>query len=100
MFGGQRERRQAHPASLGNGVLALLLPQPITRAKSETLLKINQGLPPATQQTLDELIAKRQTQTLTPEEPQELIRLTASIEKVDAEQLQDLLELAALRTSR
>src|SRR6266403_2217847 len=39
----------------------------LTQAESELLLKINQGLPPATQQTLDELIAKRQTQTLTPE---------------------------------
>ena len=69
----------------------------LTQAESELLLKINQGLPPATQQTLDELIAKRQTQTLTPEEHQELIRLTASIEQADAERLQYLLELAALR---
>jgi hypothetical protein len=60
-------------------------------------MKITQGLPPATQQKLDELIAKRQTQTLTPEEHQELIRLTEDIEKSDAKRLQYLLELAALR---
>jgi hypothetical protein len=69
----------------------------LAQAESELLLKINQDLPPATQQKLDELIAKRQTQTLTPEEHQELIRLTKDIEKSDAERLQYLLELAALR---
>ena len=69
----------------------------LAQAESELLLKINQDLPPATQQKLDELIAKRQAQTLTPEEHQELIRLTEDIEKSDAERLQYLLELAALR---
>src|SRR5438093_2089866 len=69
----------------------------LAQAESELLLKINQGLPPATQQKLDELIAKRQMQTLTPEEHQELIRLTEDIEKSDAERLQYLLQLAALR---
>lgn len=69
----------------------------LAQAESKLLLKINQGLPPATQQKLEELIAKRQTQTLTPEEHQELIRLTEDIEKSDAERLRYLLELAALR---
>jgi len=69
----------------------------LAQAESELLLKINQGLPPATQQKLDTLIAKRQAQTLTLEEHQELIRLTDSIEKADAERLQSLLKLAALR---
>lgn len=69
----------------------------LTQAESELLLKIKQGLPPAMQQKLDELIAKRQTQTLTSEEHQELMRLTEHIEKADAERLQHLLKLASLR---
>ena len=81
-------------------LLVLSIPQDTPRlaqAESELLLKINQGLPPATQQKLDALIAKRQMQTLTPEEHQELIQLTEDIEKSDAERLRYLLELAALR---
>jgi hypothetical protein len=81
-------------------LLMLSLPQDtprLSQTESELLLKINQGLPPATQQQLDALIAKRQTQTLTPEEHQELIQLTESIEQADVERLRYLLELAALR---
>jgi hypothetical protein len=81
-------------------LLALSLRQDtphLVQAESELLLKINQGLPPVMQQTLDELIAKRQTQTLTVEEHEELIRLTEHVEKSDAERLQHLLALAALR---
>jgi hypothetical protein len=69
----------------------------LAQAESDLLLKINQGLPPTIQQKLDKLIAKRQTQTLTAEEHEELIRLTEHIEKADAERLQHLLRLAALR---
>jgi hypothetical protein len=69
----------------------------LAQAESELLLKINQGLPPVMQQKLDELIAKRQTQTLTAEEHEELIQLTEHIEKADAERLQHLLKLAMLR---
>ena len=69
----------------------------LAQAESELLLKINQGLPPAMQQKLDELIAKRQTQTLTAEEHEELIQLTEHIEKAAAKRLQHLLQLAALR---
>lgn len=81
-------------------LLVLSLPQDtprLSQTESELLLKINQGLPAATQQHLDALIAKRQTQTLTPEEHQELIQLTEAIEQADVERLRYLLELAALR---
>jgi hypothetical protein len=81
-------------------LLVLSLQQDTSRlaqAESELLLKISQGLPPPTQQRLDELITKRQAQSLTPEEHQELIRLTEQSEKVDAERVQHLLALAALR---
>ena len=65
--------------------------------EAELLLKINEALPPVIQQRLDALIAKRQTQSLTPAEHQELIHLTEQSEQLDANRLQHLLALAALR---
>jgi hypothetical protein len=61
------------------------------------MLKINQGLPPETQQRFDELVAKRQAETLTSNELQELIALTDRIEQSDAERIQCLAQLARLR---
>ena len=69
----------------------------LTQGEAELLLKINEDLPLAVQQRLDELISKRQTQSLTPAEHQELIHLTEQSEKVDADRMQHLLGLAALR---
>lgn len=69
----------------------------LTQGEAELLLKINEDLPPAVQQRLDELISKRQTQSLTPAEHQELLHLTEQSEKVDADRMQPLLALAALR---
>jgi hypothetical protein len=69
----------------------------LTQDEAELFLKINEGLPAAAQQRLDELISKRQTQSLTPAEHQELIHLTEQSEKIDADRLQYLLALAALR---
>jgi acetolactate synthase small subunit len=69
----------------------------LTQDEAELLLKINEGLLSTTQQRLDELIAKRQAQSLTAAEHQELIELTEQSEKIDANRLQHLLALAALR---
>jgi hypothetical protein len=69
----------------------------LTQDEAELLLKINEGLPSTVQQRLDELIAKRQTQSLTAAEHQELIQLTEQSEKIDADRMQHLLALAALR---
>lgn len=69
----------------------------LSHAESELLVKINQGLPSATQQRLDTLIAKRQAHTLTVGEHQELLQMTAQIEQHDAERVQHLIALAALR---
>jgi hypothetical protein len=69
----------------------------LTQGEAELLLKINEDLPLAVQQRLDELISKRQTQLLTPAEHQELIHLTEQSEKGDADRMQHLLVLAALR---
>lgn len=72
---------------------APVLPQ----AESELLLKINQDIPPDIQQRCNELIAKRQDETLTTEEHSELIHLTEQIEKLEAQRLEYLVELARLR---
>ncbi|MCA1628512.1 MAG: STAS/SEC14 domain-containing protein [Acidobacteria bacterium] len=73
---------------------APVLPQ----RESELLLQINQGLPLLTRERLNELIERRRSHTLTEDELRELCQLTDRIEKFDAERLQSLVELAALRT--
>jgi hypothetical protein len=69
----------------------------LSEKETELLLKINQGLPPAMQQRLNELIDKRQSRTITEDELEELIRLTDQVELFDAERLRHLIELAHLR---
>lgn len=54
-------------------------------------------MPPHIQQRFNELVAKRQAETLTPEELQELLQLTDQIETSDAQRVQYLGELARLR---
>ena len=67
--------------------------------QSETalLLQINQGLDPAAQRRFDELAAKRQDESITPAELDELIRLTDLVEQRDVERLTALDALAGLR---
>jgi tRNA A37 N6-isopentenylltransferase MiaA len=69
----------------------------LTRDETQLLLKINQGLPRDVQQRFDELVAKRQAETLTAEEHQELLQLTDQIEKSDARRVKCMAELAQLR---
>jgi hypothetical protein len=69
----------------------------LPQAEAELLQKINQGIPSDTQKNYDELIAQRQAETLTPEEHSELLRLTEQIEKLQAQRLESLAELARLR---
>lgn len=69
----------------------------LSPSESELLLKINRGIPPETQAQFDKLQAKRQAETLTIEEHQELIVLSEQIERNDAERMQCLAELADLR---
>ena len=45
----------------------------------------------------DELIARRDTRTLMPEERQELLRLTDQVELLEAERMKHLIDLAKLR---
>jgi hypothetical protein len=69
----------------------------LPKAEAELLLKINQGLPDDLGERYIELKAKRQAETLTPKERQELVRLTAQVEKIQAQRAEYLAKLARLR---
>lgn len=82
-----------------NRVLALRLQQmPVLPAEEAALLlTINRGVPEADQHRYDELLAKRQAETLTPDEYTELLRRSDEIERLHAERLAALARLAQLR---
>ena len=69
----------------------------LPRVESELLLKINEGVPRDIQTRYNELIAKRQTETLTPDEYEELLKLTQEVEKLEVRRVEYLAELARLR---
>ncbi len=69
----------------------------LPRAEAELLLKINRGVPPEVQRRYDELITKRRAESLTPDEHDELLRLTDQVEDSEARRLEHLAELARLR---
>lgn len=69
----------------------------LSQGESELLAKINQGFPPDVQRRLNELVAKRQAETLTPGEHEELLRLIEQSEKAEAARVEALAQLAALR---
>ena len=63
----------------------------------ELLQKINQGVPPDLQKRYNELIAKRQAETLTTVEYEELLHLTQETERLEVRRMEHLGELARLR---
>ncbi|MBI3913009.1 MAG: STAS/SEC14 domain-containing protein [Chloroflexi bacterium] len=69
----------------------------LPRVEAELLLKINEGISPEIQARYNELIAKRQAETLTPDEYAELLRLTQQVEKLEVRRVEYLAELARLR---
>lgn len=72
----------------------------LSQDETSLLLVINRpGLEPEVQSRFDTLVAKRQAETISPEELQELIRLTNASEQRDGERLQALLSLARLRNT-
>ena len=71
----------------------------LPRAESELLLKINQGASPDVQKRYGKLIAKRRAETLTPDEYNELLRLTEQTEALEARRVEYLAELARLRNT-
>jgi hypothetical protein len=69
----------------------------LPRAESELLLKINKEIPTAIQKRYNELIVRRQAETLTPDEHEELLRLTQQVERLEVRRVENLAELARLR---
>jgi hypothetical protein len=69
----------------------------LPHSEAELLIKINASIPPNLQTRCDALIAKRQAETLTPDEHQELIHLTDQIGELNVRRLEYLTELARLR---
>jgi hypothetical protein len=69
----------------------------LSPAETELLLRINQGLPEELRPRFEHLIAKRRNETLTPEEYDELLRLTETLEQQQASRIAALTELAQLR---
>lgn len=69
----------------------------LSEAETRLLLKINQDIPSAARQRMNELIDKRQASLITQAELEELIQLTDQSEELGAERLKCLIELAALR---
>ena len=70
----------------------------LSRTEAELLLEINQSaLPASLQARRDALVAKRQAETLTPGEREELIHLTDQLGELNVQRLEYLTELARLR---
>jgi hypothetical protein len=66
-------------------------------AELELLQKINQALPVELQQQYNDLSAKMRSQTITPEEHQDLLKLIDVVEQADGDRLQHLIQLSQLR---
>jgi len=72
----------------------------LSKEETSLLLKINNsGLPEEARERYRELIKKRQEETLTDEEYNELLRLSDESEQRQAERLEALMELARLRNT-
>jgi len=87
-------------ASFAAQVLALRAQREASHvSSSETalLLRINHVLPADLQRRFNDLVARRQAETITPDELHELIRITDQIEQHDGERLAALDALARLR---
>lgn len=69
----------------------------LTHEEAELLLEINRGLSPRQQKRFDELAEKLQSETMTPEERDEFLKLTNRIEKKDAKRIEFLSKLAEIR---
>jgi hypothetical protein len=65
--------------------------------ESELMLKINEGLPADKSARYRDLMTRRRAGALTPEEHRDLLSLTDEAERLQAERVQSLTELARLR---
>lgn len=66
-------------------------------AELELLQKINRDLPVELQQQYNDLSAKMRSQTITPEEHQDLLQLIDIVEQADGDRLKHLIQLSQLR---
>lgn len=85
---------------LTRGVLALQARRAapsLSMPEAELLLAVNEPIPPIIQARCSELISRRDAETLTPAEYEELLRLTEEVEALDAIRVERLAELARLR---
>ena len=80
-----------------NGTSRQRVPVRLSQEESALLLKINQGLPEALWQEYHDLVAKRRSETLTPEDHIRLIALSDSIEEAHTERITHVAELAQRR---
>lgn len=69
----------------------------LTKKETELLQKINQSIPVTLWQPYKKLVAQRQEGALTESEHKELLRLSEQIERLNAERIGYLVELAQLR---
>lgn len=69
----------------------------VSAAESALLVRINQGLPAALHERMADLRAKREDETITDAEYEELTRLTDQAEELHAERMAALVELAKYR---
>ena len=69
----------------------------VTQEEAELLLRINGRLPEDIQRRYDELIAKRDAETLDVAEHAELLRLTRQVEAFDVARVEALSKLASRR---
>ena len=69
----------------------------LNHEETALLLEINRGVPVEIQSRFNELIRQRDSQSLTNEEREELLRLTDEIECLEARRVERLAELARCR---
>jgi hypothetical protein len=65
--------------------------------EAELLLQINRGIPSETRAQYEDLLTKREAETLTPEEHEELLKLVEQVEALQAERAEHLASLSRLR---
>jgi hypothetical protein len=84
---------------MGDGILLgeAKSPPRLSERESELLLAINRGLPAEVAKRYRILVDRRRSGTLSPEEHQELLRLTDQAEQLQAERIEHLAELSQLR---
>ncbi|HKI20354.1 MAG TPA: hypothetical protein VKA15_20870 [Isosphaeraceae bacterium] len=70
------------------------VPGRLTAPETELLKRINEGLPDLLQHRYHELISRRQGETLTTDEHDELLRLTDQVERLEGDRLAALADLA------